>query len=86
MSDIDISREETNAAPNYLDIEGAVEAALHARIPGGSEAWVWIMRQTDAFLPSDQQRDIARCMVRAALDAAEADKRQAVMDEQGEPK
>jgi hypothetical protein len=49
------------------DVDALVEAALHARIPGGSEAWVWIMPQTDAFAPSEHQRDIARCMVKAAL-------------------
>ncbi len=47
-------------------VERAVEAALHARVPGGSEAWVWLP-QRDAFTPSETARDVMRAAVTAAL-------------------
>lgn len=46
--------------------EAMVERALMARVPGGSEVWVWIA-QDDAFKPSQTARDVIHAALKAAL-------------------
>lgn len=48
--------------------DAMVEKALHARIPGGSEAWVWIIGQDDGWKPHQAARDVMRAVLEAVLD------------------
>ena len=44
------------------ELEALVDIALHARVPGGSEVWVWLP-QEDAWTP----HETARVVMRSAL-------------------
>lgn len=46
--------------------EAMIEAALHARVPGGSEVWAWLPQQ-DAWTPHEIARDVLRAALTAAL-------------------
>lgn len=44
----------------------AVEAALKASVPGGSEVWCWLP-QKDAWTPHETAKDVMRCALRDAI-------------------
>lgn len=48
-----------------------VERALMARVPGGSQVWVWLP-QEDAYTPHQTARDVMRCALEAVLPAISA--------------
>lgn len=43
-----------------------IEAALHARVPGGAEVWAWLP-QKDAWTPHETARDVMHAALSAAL-------------------
>lgn len=49
--------------------EAQIDAALNARVPGGSNVWVWLP-QKDAWTPHETAREVMRCAIGAALAAA----------------
>src|SRR5688572_25712870 len=47
-------------------VEAAVEAALHAIVPGGAAVWCFLP-QKDAWTPHETARDVMRVAILAAL-------------------
>ena len=65
----DEQKDNPMTAPTEIaELERLVDVALKARVPGGSEVWVWLPQQ-DAFTPSETARDVMRCAIKAALEA-----------------
>lgn len=56
-------------APRHEVTDAMVERALCARVPGGSQVWVWLP-QADAWTPHQTARDVMRCALDAALSLA----------------
>jgi len=50
--------------------EAMVERAMRARIPGGSEAWVWLFNCEGGIAPEEKHRDWFRRVLTAALTSA----------------
>jgi hypothetical protein len=46
--------------------DAMIDAALHARVPGGAEVWCWLPQQ-DAWTPHETARDVMRAALGAAL-------------------
>ena len=69
------------APTEIAELERLVDVALKARVPGGSEVWVWLPQQ-DAFTPSETARDVMRCAIKAALEARSDGWREGGYDEQ----
>lgn len=56
------------ASPTGVD-EAMVERAMNARIPGGSQAWVWLFNCEGGMQPEEKHRDWFRRVLIAALAA-----------------
>lgn len=61
------STPEARIAPGEASAE-MIEAALHARVPGGAEVWCFLPQQ-DAFTPHETARCVIECAINAALAA-----------------
>lgn len=57
--------------PTEDELDALVEIALHARVPGGSEVWVWLP-QADAFTPHETAREVMRSALKAVMQGAAA--------------
>lgn len=62
--------EEPASAEGLVEVTDAmIDRALHARVPGGAEVWVWLP-QKDAWTPHETARDVMRAALTAALSAS----------------
>lgn len=63
--EVDEAREPRSEVQYAVD-EAMVERAMRARIPGGSEAWVWLFNCEGGMAPQEKHRDWFRRVVTAA--------------------